>query len=54
MVKFVWSDAFGFFEDFKPKFVKRYFDGATHIKEALAHYTTEVKNKQFPSDEFTY
>ncbi|KIM03052.1 MAG: 3-methyl-2-oxobutanoate hydroxymethyltransferase [Sulfurovum sp. AS07-7] len=50
----VWSDAFGFFEDFKPKFVKRYFDGATNIKKALADYTTEVKNKQFPSDEFTY
>lgn len=50
----VWSDMFGFFEAFKPKFVKQYLDGATLIKENLDKYTSEVKNRQFPSDEFTY
>jgi len=50
----VWSDAFGFFEDFKPKFVKRYLDGGAKVKEALETYTQEVKNRAFPSDEFTY
>ena len=50
----VWSDMFGFFEAFKPKFVKQYLDGATLIKENLNKYTSEVKNRQFPSDEFTY
>lgn len=50
----VWSDMFGFFEAFKPKFVKQYCDGATLIRESLAHYTQEVKNRQFPSEEFTY
>jgi len=50
----VWSDMFGFFEAFKPKFVKQYFNGATVIKENLEQFTSEVKNKAFPSDEFTY
>ena len=50
----VWSDMFGFFEAFKPKFVKQYLNGATLIKENLDKYTSEVKNRQFPSDEFTY
>jgi len=50
----VWSDMFGFFEDFKPKFVKQYFDGAKLVRENIDKYTNEVKNKQFPSDEFTY
>ena len=50
----VWSDMFGFFEAFKPKFVKQYCQGAEVIKENLKQYTSEVKNRQFPSDEFTY
>jgi len=50
----VWSDMFGFFEEFKPKFVKQYCNGAELIRENLAKYTTEVKNRTFPSDEFTY
>jgi len=50
----VWSDMFGFFEEFKPKFVKQYCNGAKVIRENLEQYTSEVKNRQFPSDEFTY
>lgn len=50
----VWSDMFGFFEDFKPKFVKRYLDGGKLIRDALDTYVDEVKNRQFPSDEYTY
>jgi len=50
----VWSDMFGFFEDFKPKFVKQYCKGAELIRENLEQYTSEVKNREFPSDEFTY
>jgi 3-methyl-2-oxobutanoate hydroxymethyltransferase len=50
----VWSDAFGFFEDFKPKFVKRYLNGATIIREALDEYIAEVKSGKFPTKEFTY
>ena len=50
----VWSDAFGFFEDFKPKFVKQYCNGAEIIREALTKYIDEVKNREFPTKEFTY
>ena len=50
----VWSDMFGFFEDFKPKFVKQYCKGAELIRENLEKYTSEVKSKEFPSKEFTY
>ena len=50
----VWSDMFGFFEDFKPKFVKQYCSGADMIRESLNKYTTEVKNREFPTKEFTY
>ena len=50
----VWSDMFGFFEAFKPKFVKQYCKGAEVIKENLKSYTSEVKSRKFPSNEFTY
>ncbi len=45
---------FGFFEDFKPKFVKRYLDGAELIRGALDNFVSDVKSKKFPSDEFIY
>ena len=50
----VWSDMLGFFEDFKPKFVKRYLDGATLVRKGVQSYANEVKNKIFPSEEFSY
>ena len=50
----VWSDMFGFFESFKPKFVKQYIDGAKQIREGLESYRNEVKGREFPSEEYTY
>ncbi len=50
----VWSDMFGFFEDFRPKFAKQYLDGAKLIRDALDVYVDEVKTKAFPSKEYTY
>lgn len=50
----VWSDAFGFFEDFKPKFAKRYMNGAELIRNALGEYIKEVKNGKFPDLEHSY
>ena len=50
----VWSDMFGFFEDFKPKFVKRYLNGAELIKDGLSKYVSEVKSRDFPSSEYEY
>jgi len=50
----VWSDMLGFFENFKPKFVKQYLQGATLVKDAVKEYTNEVKSGKFPTDEFSY
>ncbi len=50
----VWSDMLGFFEDFKPKFVKRYLQGAKLTKEALQRYAKEVEEGVFPSKEESY
>ena len=50
----VWSDMFGFFETFKPKFVKRYLNGADRIREALGQYRDEVKSRAFPDEEHSY
>ncbi|MCD8213042.1 MAG: 3-methyl-2-oxobutanoate hydroxymethyltransferase [Campylobacter sp.] len=50
----VWSDMLGFFEDFKPKFAKRYLNGAQIVRQSVQTYASEVRNKIFPSDEFTY
>jgi len=50
----VFSDMLGLFEEFTPKFVKKYLDGATLIKDAVQNYADEVKNKTFPTQEHTY
>ncbi|WP_418178760.1 3-methyl-2-oxobutanoate hydroxymethyltransferase [Aliarcobacter lanthieri] len=50
----VWSDMLGFFEEFKPKFVRHYLDGANIIKNAVNKYKEDVKNKAFPSKEEEY
>jgi len=50
----VFSDMLGLFEAFTPKFVKKYLDGASLVKEAVAEYKSEVDNKTFPANEHTY
>jgi len=50
----VFSDMLGLFEEFTPKFVKKYLDGATLVKDAVSDYANEVKTKQFPTQEYTY
>ncbi|HIE34873.1 MAG TPA: 3-methyl-2-oxobutanoate hydroxymethyltransferase [Campylobacterales bacterium] len=50
----VWSDLLGFFEEFKPKFVKRYLEGAKLVKDALNNFKNEVKSKEFPSKKYFY
>jgi 3-methyl-2-oxobutanoate hydroxymethyltransferase len=44
----------GFFDEFKPKFVKRYLNGAEIVREALKTYTKEVENKEFPTEKEIY
>ena len=50
----VFSDMLGLFEAFTPKFVKKYMDGASLVKEALSSYKQEVENRSFPASEHTY
>jgi 3-methyl-2-oxobutanoate hydroxymethyltransferase len=50
----VWSDMLGFFEDFKPKFVRHYLNGATLVKEAVNQYRNDVQDSSFPSQEEEY
>ena len=50
----VWSDMLGFFEEFKPKFVKRYLDGANLVRTAVEAYAREVREKTFPCEGFEY
>lgn len=50
----VFSDMLGLFEEFTPKFVKKYLDGASLVKEAINSYAHEVKTRAFPQDIHTY
>jgi len=50
----VWSDMLGFFEEFKPKFVRRYLNGAEIVKEAVKKYSEDVKNGKFPDKKEIY
>jgi len=50
----VFHDLVGLVEDIKPKFVKRYLNGAKLFKEALNSFKQEVEKGIFPSEEFSY
>ena len=50
----VFSDMLGLFEEFTPKFVKKYLDGSTLVKNAVKNYSDEVKNREFPQEIHTY
>ncbi len=50
----VWSDMMGLFEDFKPKFVRKYLNGATLIKNSVRQYVSDIENKTFPSENEIY
>ncbi|MGI0406484.1 3-methyl-2-oxobutanoate hydroxymethyltransferase [Helicobacter himalayensis] len=50
----VWSDAFGFFDAFKPKFVRTYANGKAFLQEAMKRYAQDIKNGTFPSEKESY
>ena len=50
----VFSDMLGLFEKFTPKFVKKYMDGASLIREAVKNYADEVSKREFPQEIHTY
>lgn len=47
-------DILGLFEAFTPKFVKRYADVASTMRQAFLEYVREVKAGKFPAPEHTY
>jgi len=50
----VFHDMVGLFEDFKPKFVKRYAELGKLAREAVKQYIEEVKSGKFPDEEHSY
>ncbi len=47
-------DMLGFFEDFKPKFVKKYANISKIMKDAVLEYVEEVRSKKFPDKEHSF
>lgn len=50
----VWSDAFGFFDEFKPKFVRYFLNGKELVQDALRRYKQSVQNGDFPNEDERY
>jgi len=50
----VYHDLVGLFDRFTPKFVKRYVNLSSEIKEALVQFKADVENGSFPGPEHTF
>jgi 3-methyl-2-oxobutanoate hydroxymethyltransferase len=50
----VFSDMLGFFESFKPKFVRQYLNGGELVRSAISQYANDVQSGVFPSKEEEY
>lgn len=50
----VYQDMLAMFSDFTPKFVRRFADVGTVMKQAFADYACAVKNMEFPAQEHTF
>lgn len=50
----VMQDLLGFNTEFQPKFVRRYLDGFTLLKEAFDRFDADVKTGEFPSANESY
>ena len=50
----VWSDMLGFFDEFKPKFVRRYLNGAEIVRSAVKKYVDDVISGKFPDEKEIY
>lgn len=50
----VYQDLLGMFSDFIPKFVKRYADIGTTMKDAFKKYIEEVQDQSFPEEKHCY
>jgi 3-methyl-2-oxobutanoate hydroxymethyltransferase len=50
----VYHDLLGLSEGHLPRFVKRYANLSSEIRDALTSYATEVRSGAFPAEEHTY
>lgn len=50
----VLHDMLGLNQDFRPKFVRTYLNGAELINKAIQDYVHDVEGQQFPSDKESY
>ena len=50
----VLHDMLGLNKDFNPKFLKKYLDGYSLIKDAIENYSHDVKNNIFPTDKESF
>ena len=50
----VWHDLLGLYNGPSPRFVKRYADLATTIRDAVSAYADEVRERRFPEEVHTY
>lgn len=50
----VYQDMLGMFSDYTPKFVKRFAEVGSVMKEAFANYIKEVQTETYPAEEHTF
>ena len=50
----VYHDIFGLFDDYTPKFVKKYADLKSIVSEACGRYIDDVKASRFPEDKHSF
>ena len=50
----VTNDILGLYGDFKPKFLKRYAEIGNKMKKAFEKYAKDVREENFPSDEYSF
>ena len=50
----VYHDLLGLYQGRAPRFVKRYADLATEIRDALERYAADVRERRFPEEQHTY
>ncbi len=50
----VMQDMLGITKEFKPRFLRRYADLSAIVTEAVSHYVSDVKAKDFPNEQEKY